>query len=194
MRTRSLRSERGYTLIEVMVALSVAGVLASTAVLQFAAARPAFIGDGAMRVVMGRLNQAREEAIANRRWMEVNFIGTNGIQLVRHEKKKDPNGVEILTDLGTTFFEGGMQFGLAPGVTDDTPDGFGNSKSPNFGNALKIRFDTEGRLLDSGGSPVNGTIFIVIPNEQRSFRAVTVLGSTGRVRGYKWDGKQWNRA
>jgi prepilin-type N-terminal cleavage/methylation domain-containing protein len=193
MRIRSASSHSGFTLIEVLVVVGFMGILGSMAMLQFAAARPAFVGDGAMRVVMSRLNQAREEAIGQRRWMDVRFVGNNGIQLVRHEKRQQ-NGVDVMTDLGTTLLEGGVQFGLSPEVTTDTPDGFGNSKSPNFGSAQSIKFDSEGRLLDAGGTPINGTIFLLIPNQPRSLRAVTVLGSIGRVRGYKWDGRQWQRA
>ena len=47
-------------------------------------------------------------------------------------------------------------------------------------------FTTDGTLIDSGGTPINGTVFLSIQNQPESARAVTVLGSTGRVRGYKW--------
>jgi hypothetical protein len=32
---------------------------------------------------------------------------------------------------------------------------------------------------------------LAIPNIGESARAVTVLGSTGRVRGYRWNGTNW---
>ena len=58
-------------------------------------------------------------------------------------------------------------------------------------------FNTEGMLVDSGGIPVNGTVFLLIPTDggfqQGSYRAVTVLGATGRVRGFRWNGGQWTR-
>jgi hypothetical protein len=47
-------------------------------------------------------------------------------------------------------------------------------------------FNTDGTLIDTNGSPVNGSIFLSIFNQTGSTRAVTVLGATGRVRGYKW--------
>jgi len=34
-------------------------------------------------------------------------------------------------------------------------------------------------------------VFVTLPNVVLSARAVTVLGSTGRVRGYRWDGSGW---
>jgi len=29
--------------------------------------------------------------------------------------------------------------------------------------------------------------------QERAARAVTILGATGRIRGYKWDGRNWKR-
>jgi hypothetical protein len=54
-------------------------------------------------------------------------------------------------------------------------------------------FTTDGTLIDSNGSPVNGTVFLSIANVPKSARAVTVLGATGRVRGYRWTGLAWTR-
>jgi hypothetical protein len=38
---------------------------------------------------------------------------------------------------------------------------------------------------------LNGTIVLASPNILNSTRAVTVFGSTGRVRGYRWNSKAW---
>ena len=35
---------------------------------------------------------------------------------------------------------------------------------------------------------------MAIPNVLLSLRAVTVLGSTGHVRGYRWNGLDWKAA
>ena len=73
------------------------------------------------------------------------------------------------------------------------PTDSATSQPVNFGAAATIMFNTEGMLVDSGGIPVNGTVFLLIPNQPGSFRAVTVLGATGRVRGFRWNGGQWTR-
>ena len=36
--------------------------------------------------------------------------------------------------------------------------------------------------------PVNGTVFIGVPGDMKTARAITILGSTGRVRTYSWTG------
>ena len=90
-------------------------------------------------------------------------------------------------------FESGVQYGVNAALAD-TPDAFGKLSATSFGGAATIRFNTEGALVTAGGAPVNGTVFLTIPGQTLSYRAVTVQGSTGRVRGYKWIGTQWRRA
>ena len=178
--------ENGYSLVELMVALCLVGLMLSMAVIQIGTTRPGIVGDGAMRQLMGVLNRARETAIAQRREVDVAFSGNNRVQIIR-----DDVGVAE-TVLADIQFEGGVGYGLVAGIAD-TPDKFGNSSPISFGAAASIKFNTEGMLVDSGGTPVNGTVFVRIPNQPLSYRAVTILGSTGRVRGFRWNGSTWTR-
>jgi prepilin-type N-terminal cleavage/methylation domain-containing protein len=189
--TDRLRDERGISLIEIMVAVAIIGVLTSMAVIQIGAVRPGMQADGAMRVVMAQFNAARETAISQRRRVDVKLQNGNWVKVTRYDLNPDGTaaGTTVLQEVP---FEGGVQFGLMPNV-QDTPDGFGNTTPVSFGAAVAIEFNTEGMLVDSGGIPVNGTVFLLIPNQPTSFRAVTVLGATGRVRGFRWNGGQWTR-
>jgi hypothetical protein len=85
--------------------------------------------------------------------------------------------------------------------------GFGNSSAINFTPAtggtagLAIMFSTSGSLVGSTGSsgyntvgnnnPVNASIFTGIAGRSNTARAVTVMGTTGRVRSYSWTGSTW---
>jgi prepilin-type N-terminal cleavage/methylation domain-containing protein len=177
---------RGYTLIELMLVVCLIGILGSMVVLQIGASRPGMIGDGGMRLMMAQLNFARDSAIAQRRRIEVTFVGNNTIQLTRHNV---PNGTTVLQ---AVTFESGLQFGLVPGKPD-TPDGFGNGSATDFQGAASVLFSTDGSLIDATGAPLNGTIFLMLPGSEQSWRAVTVLGATGRVRAYRWAGIKWTR-
>src|ERR1700676_1080681 len=183
---RAKQSQRGYSMIELLLVLGISGVVMSLAMFQIGAVQPSMKGDGAMRTIMAQLNIARELSISQRRQMQVNFIAAGQIQIVRQEI---PAGTT--TALPTVSVEGGLQYGLVAGIVD-TPDGFGlKSTGIAFGTATAYLFSSDGTLIDQNGNPLNGTIFVAIPGVARSFRAVTVMGGTGRIRGFKWDGLHW---
>ena len=83
-----------------------------------------------------------------------------------------------------------MTYLLVAGIPD-TPDAFGNGRAVNFGGPTTVWFLADGSLTDANGVPVSGTVFLATPSQPLSARAVTVLGPTGRIQGYRWDGKAW---
>jgi prepilin-type N-terminal cleavage/methylation domain-containing protein len=183
--SRAHRSHRGYSAIELLLVLAIMGVVMSMAMLQIGQAQPSMKGDGAMRTMMAQLNTARELSISQRRQMQVIFTAPSTVQIVRQEI---PAGTTILS---TVPIEGTLQYGLIAGVID-TPDGFGlKAGGIAFGTATALLFNSDGTLIDQNGNPLNGTVFMAIPAVARSFRAVTVMGGTGRIRGFKWDGLHW---
>jgi prepilin-type N-terminal cleavage/methylation domain-containing protein len=187
MRTGT-RGQAGYTFPELVIVVGIMGVVTSMAVFQIGAARPGMKGDGAMRVVTGQLNAARELSITQRRNIAINFlVETNEVQHVRQEV---PLGQTVLS---TTPIEGSVRFLLFDALPD-TPEAFGKDEAVDFGEAGTVLFTTDGTLIDQTGTPVNGTVFLGIPGQSLSARAVTVLGATGRVRAYKWNGARWVRA
>jgi prepilin-type N-terminal cleavage/methylation domain-containing protein len=186
------RSERGMSLFEMLVVIAVLATVTSMATAELQTVRRSMQGDGAMRLVMSQLTTAREMAVTQRRTMEVKFVtgtGGNWIQIWRNEVS-GPNPQTRLTNVA---FEGNVVYKLIPTITTDTPDAFGNSGALAFGTANKYTFSTDGTLIDQSGNPLNGTVFLAVPNVLQSQRAVTVMGSIGRVRGYKWTGGSWKR-
>jgi Tfp pilus assembly protein FimT len=173
-------------MIEMMLVLGIMGVVMSIAVFQIEQARPSMQGDSSMRVMMAQLNGARELSISQRRQMQVIFIAPSTVQIVRQDVPAPGTTV-----VSTVPIEGKLQYGLIAGVVD-TPDGFGLKVGGiAFGTATSILFNSDGTLIDQNGNALNGTIFLAIPAVARSFRAVTVMGGTGRIRGYRWDGRRW---
>ena len=181
------RSAAGVTLIEMMVSLSIMAVVGSMATAKMTDVRRTIQSDAAMRAVMAEMNTARDMAMTQRRNMEVQFVGGNWIRVIRHEAP----GI-VTTPLRGVALESNATFGLTAGVPD-TPDAFGNPNAVAFGAAQSVMFGTDGTLIDENGNPLNGTVFLTIPGQPGSARAVTVLGATGRIRGYRWFGGVWTR-
>jgi prepilin-type N-terminal cleavage/methylation domain-containing protein len=176
----------GYSAVEMMMAMGIFGVLSAMAVVQIGQARPGLKGDGAMRVAMAQMTSARELAITQRRFMRLNFDTANSrVQIIREEVPGP-----ALTVLASVPFEGGIVFTLVAGQPD-TPDAFGRAAAVDFGTATEVKFAPDGTLVNQAGANLNGSIFLAMPGMKLSSRAVTVLGSTGRIRGYKWDGAHW---
>ncbi len=194
---RPIPAQAGFTLVETMVVTAIAGILTGIAVVQISSSRQGLIGDGAMRVVLSQLNQAKEQAITQRRNMRITFSGTNTIQVCREEV---PSGT--CTTISSVPFESGLTFQRPASVPDLSPSTteLASVASPSlsaspaiaFGGATtQLRFAPDGTLIDQDGVTANGTVFVALSNQLLSSRAVAIFGSTGRIRAYRWDGRSW---
>jgi Tfp pilus assembly protein FimT len=187
---KRLNNERGVSLMELMLTMAVATIVGGMAAATMTDSRRTMAGDGAMRMVMNELNTAREMAMTQRRNVEVQFVGGIWVRTFRHELNN------TTTVLRSVALEGNMTFSLVPTVPD-TPDGFGAGSGVSFGQAAIYQFNGDGALVDGGGTPINGTVFLSFAQKGITARAITILGSTGRVRGYKWmtnqNGTGWQR-
>ncbi len=184
-RNFTFRNQSGYSGLEMLFVTALLGVLAAMAVIQLNAARPSLKGDGAMRVVLAQMRTARELAITERRYMRVVFVTPNEVQIVREEVPGPST-----TIVAATVIEGGVGYALVDGVPD-TPDAFGKGAPVDFGVITNLKFSPDGTLVNQDGQSINGSVFLAMPPEERSARAITVLGSTGRIRGYRWNGHAW---
>lgn len=190
---KGLLKQAGYSMIELMLVTGIMGVVTGIAVVQIGSSKQGLVGDGAMRVVLSQLNQAKQLAITQRRNMRLTFANNNSVQIIREEVPGP-----TLTTISTVPFEGGMQFlriGALPDLTTApltevpaNPAGVALA----FAGATQIRFAPDGTLVDENGNTLNGTVFLAhVATEVMSARALTIFGATGRVRAFRWDGSSW---
>ncbi|HUU33186.1 MAG TPA: GspH/FimT family pseudopilin [Vicinamibacterales bacterium] len=178
--------ERGFSLTEILVVASLSMVLMAMALMQISTSRATMNADNAMRLIMAELNRARDTAVAQRRNVQVTFVGSNEIRVSRLEI---PLGTTLLR---RAVMEGNIRF-LLPSGTPDTTDAFGAGSALDFDGNGTVIFNGDGMLVDSSGTVINGTVFLAAPNDQFATRAVTILGSTGRVRAYRMLNTIWGR-
>ncbi len=174
----------GFSLIEVCITLAFMCIIGGFAVLNVSAILPGVKANEAMYQTVAQLRSAREMAMAQRRNIEIRFSGGNRIQIVRREL---PNGETVLSDIALS---NGCQFILFDAIPD-SPDTFGKISAVDFGGADLELFLSDGTLVDDQNSPLSGSIFLGLPNHPETARVVTILGATGRIRGYRWNGSEW---
>lgn len=182
MRT-SVTNEQGFSLLEILMVVAIMATIGSMA----AMISPNFIkhqkAEAGVSQALDVMRNARDIAVSQRRNVEVRFIGENVIQIARQDL---PNGTTVLR---TVEFENRVRFEKA--VTDDTPDRFGNPAAIAFGPTGTQMFTSEGTFVNANGDPLNGTLFLAIPGQANSARAITVFGLTALVRTWKWNGRVW---
>jgi prepilin-type N-terminal cleavage/methylation domain-containing protein len=202
--TREANSQRGFSLVEMSVVVMLILIISAMALIAYLPTLQDARFDTAMRQVMDQLRQAREYAITNRRYMQVTFptVVVSGItqyQVVLQVRNDLTAGAGAVNPiLSKVPIEAPAQYYLFT-TAPDTPDAFGNGAAVEFeslagGPVGGMLFQSDGELVDGATfQPINGTVFIGQPNKSTTARAVTVLGGTGRVRGWKGTGVIWAR-
>lgn len=185
MRTHRRPGEQGFSLIELLMVLAIAGVMAAMSLMAFPTYTRYAQAEAGTAQVLDVLRSARDLAVTQRRNIDVSFIGSDTIQLARVEF---PSGAR--TVLSTTRLEHRLQFLLPTGIRD-TPDAFGNASATAFGTSPRRMFTSEGRFVDANGDVLNGTVFVSIPGDATSTRAITVFGATALLRTWRWNGAAW---
>jgi len=179
------RGEAGTTLVEMLVVIGVVGVVVATAVMVMPSALMYAKADSGAAQVVAALRLAREQAIAQRRNVQVVFTAPDRITVSRVEIPGP--GTTVISDAS---IEGGSEYWLFGGVPD-TPDAFGAADAISFGGATTLTFTSAGEFVDEGGDPVNGTVYIGARGAPLSARAITIFGPTALIREWRWDGAHW---
>jgi Tfp pilus assembly protein FimT len=174
----------GFSLIELCTTLAFMCIIGGFAVLNINAILPGVRANEAMYQTMAQLRSARETAMAQRRNIEIRFLGNSQIRIVRHEL---PNGETILSDINLS---NNCEFTLFDSIPD-SPDTFGKASAVDFGGADTLLFLSDGTLVNDQNNPLSGSVFIGWHDMPETARVVTILGATGRVRSYRWNGTSW---
>jgi len=201
------RRHRGFSLIELMVVVAIIVIIAGWTIMGGTAFAKNMKANAAMSAVVTQLRQARQLAISSRRNVLVTFAAPNQIQLAVQTLPGEAPAPAIPAVFLNDNAKGGLKFAAFPALPD-TPMNFGNANAINFvpanGGAagLNVLFTVQGSFVGTTGAAnfsavgnsnlVNGSIFVGDPTDPSTARAITILGATGRVRSFHWDGQKWD--
>jgi Tfp pilus assembly protein FimT len=187
-------------LIEMMIVVAIAMTIAGMIVVHLTPTLQSFRSNAAASQVTDVLRQAREYAITYRRYVQITFpnyspTGVNNQIAITVKNSITPTyGGPVQPDvvLTTVTLSGNVNFQLEAGQPD-TPDAFGNTTAVNFagtdgGPTTGMFFQADGTFVNLTGNYINGSIFLGSNKSAPTARAITVLGTTGRIRAYHING------
>jgi prepilin-type N-terminal cleavage/methylation domain-containing protein len=185
-----VRDTRGITLIEVLIVVGIIGVLTATSVLLMPNVIASAKADSGATELTTLLRTAREQAITERRNIELRPIAPDRVECWRIDV--DANGAAVGQTMVQAMTIGErMQFRRFPALPD-TPDAFSaGTTAIEFTGAAPWRFTTEGTLVDANGDVVNGTLFLAQERDTSTARALTLFGPTALLREWRWNGRAW---
>lgn len=175
--SKRLRSDVGLTLIEVLVACSLLGIVSTIAATNFTAMRPAFETRGAALLIAGDLNQARMAAIQEARVYEYVPIA-GGYRIQRDDGAGGRETVKQRV-LGTEYPH--VAFGHT-GITQDPYTAAIGAAAP----AATITFHSNGTVQNPASVYLEANVGSTL-----SQHAVTLSGA-GRVRVWKRGTSGWS--
>jgi type II secretory pathway pseudopilin PulG len=195
---KAQRQMLGFSLLESSAVVAAMGVLLAIGVVNTTTSTQGAKADAATSLVISQLRLAKSLAVADRRYVTVTFDTTfTGPENLQHlDFQVVPAGSEPIHPVQSVPIPSGAQFVLEPGVPD-TPENFGNSSAVYFGDnsdgSTVMQFTPSGAFVDGNNNVLNGTVFLGVPGNAGTARAVTIMGGGGNVQRFYWNGSQWGR-
>jgi prepilin-type N-terminal cleavage/methylation domain-containing protein len=195
---RFKRTQRGFSVVELLVVATIITILAAIAVVNILPLMKQSKANTAQELVLGEMRNAHERAINERRIYRFTFVPPRTIQL---EVGTPANLFARVTGSAAAFSQAQspillpqtFQFvalGGIPTAAASVPDGFGTGATAiDFdvdygGGQTQIYFQPDGRALDAQNRLNNGVVYMADPTNLFSSRAVSLYGSTGRTKGW----------
>jgi prepilin-type N-terminal cleavage/methylation domain-containing protein len=184
------RKNRGFSLLELMIVIVIGLIMAGVS---FMALMPLFKEnhvDQAYDTTLSVIRNYRNLAITQSKRYIIGFTapGTITVQYWGVGVPTSPPPVTV----ATYTLPQDMQFAVQAGFPATAPDGFGTGvtaidfdQGMGLGSQPTIMFMPDGSAQDNLGNYNSGIVYITRPGDMYSSRAITVFGTTGRVRGWR---------
>jgi Tfp pilus assembly protein FimT len=194
------RSDRGLSVIELLVVFAVMGAVVAMAVPNFINARRITRASGVTQEVATQLRLARQEAMSQLRAVTLQYDNAaKQLVVIRHAAA----GTGVLTDgnypnngvtVRTVPLTGGglsaadIVYGRPAGVpTVNLADNTTLTVIPT-GGRLNITFQPDGSVVNAAGNPVDVALFLYNGQADRdTATAISVLGAAGRVKVWRYN-------
>ncbi len=188
-RFMTLRKMRGFSLLELLIVMSIGLIMAGVT---FMAMKPLLNSshvDQAYDTTLSVLRNYRNQAITYNSRYIVFFTppATITVQQWPYAVPVSPAPVTV----ATYKLPSDMQFAVQTGFPNPGPDGFGTGNAAiTINNCALVSancliFYPDGSAQDDLGNFNSGVVYITRPGDMYSSRALSIFGTTGRVRGWR---------
>jgi len=193
------RKNRGFSMLELLITIAIGMTMAAVT---FMALAPLFNQnhvDAAYDTTLSVIRNYRNQSISQSKRYIITFTapGTITVQYWGVGVPVSPAPVTV----ATYTLPSDVQFAVQAGFPAAAPDSFGTGgtaidfdQGMGLGSQNYIMFMPDGSSQDTLGNYNSGVLYLTRPNDLYSSRAVSVFGTTGRVRGwrlYDQSGNTW---
>lgn len=202
-----LSSHNGFSIVDLMIVVTLLGVLAALAIPQLISQRRLIRSSAVNREILTQLRFARQQAMTQRQVFTFQYDNsTKQILIIDHNNNPDVSGVTVLADpsypntagrvivstirlvstgLPASEITYGIPSGLPTGALGD-----GVSRTSLTSSKVNVAFQPDGSVVDINGNPLNRALFLYNNKAaQHTASAVSVLGAAGRVKLWRYDSR-----
>jgi Tfp pilus assembly protein FimT len=177
-------------LLEVLMVIAIIGVLCAISLPQIGVAVKSAKMESAFQTLVGAMREARQTAVDNRQIVRLTFVAPRTVLIERRDPLPPNNGAATYSLVRSVDLPIDVQFSALPGIpvgTANGPDGLGSGLAAvDFNNGgTQLYFQPDGTAEDTIGKVANGVVYIARTPDVNSSRAVTMLGATGRLKGWR---------
>ena len=197
------RKASGFSVLELMIVLTISGILSAIAIPQMIASRRLSRSVAVTREIITQLRLARQLAMSRRgaytfvyddAAKDLRVIGPIPLGTVAFADPAYPNNLGSSTIVVSALGQQGLygqdiKYGipvLTPAVTPGAL-GDGVSLTPLVGTTLCITFQPDGSVIDATGNPTSKALYLY-NNKAASdtSSAISVLGASGRIKIWRY--------
>ena len=178
---RFLESKKGFTLIEMIITMTIIGIVSAIAIPNFSKWKEKHEINGQAQKVYFDLMLARTTAVKSNNNVRVTFNLVANTYTI-HEDSNDDGTVDAGENLKNAVLENNVQFAYNVGITDT--DGNAVTSAASFGGAQVVVFDSRGQANASGSVLLLHLSDIGITDDRA--RLISILQATGGVDYWKY--------
>lgn len=183
------RKYRGFSLLEMLITIAIGMIMAAVTFIALMPLLKQSHVDAAYDTTLSVIRNYRNQSITQSKRYIITFTapGTITVQYWGTGVPVSPAPVTV----ATFALPNDIQFAVQPGFPAAAPDSFGTGvvaidfDQGILGNQNYIMFMPDGSSQDTLGNFNSGVLYLTRPGDLYSSRAITVFGTTGRVRGWR---------